>query len=41
LDVISEILNGLLIEDVYMVIPSGFPNEGHVCKLIWALYVLR
>jgi hypothetical protein len=41
LDVITAFLNGFLSEDIYMVIPPGFPHVGRICKLIRALYGLR
>jgi hypothetical protein len=41
LDVITAYLHGLLTDDVYMIIPPGFPNAGGICKLVRALYGLR
>jgi transposase InsO family protein len=41
LDVITAFLNGFLSEDIYMIIPPGFPHAGQTCKLIRALYGLR
>jgi hypothetical protein len=40
LDVITAFLNGLLLEEVYMIIPASFPNAGQTCKLLQALYGL-
>ena len=34
LDVITAFLNGSISEDIYMVIPLGFPHAGRFCKLI-------
>jgi hypothetical protein len=40
LDVTTTFLNGLLTEDIYMIIPPSFPNKGHVYKLVRVLYGL-
>jgi hypothetical protein len=41
LDVIIGFLNSLLLEEVYMIIPAGFPNARQTCKLLCTLYGLR
>jgi hypothetical protein len=41
LDVITAFLNGLLQEEVYMIIPDGFSDAGKIYRLFRALYDLR
>lgn len=41
LDVKAAFLNSYLNEEVYMIIPRGFPDEGRLCKLRKAIYGLR
>jgi hypothetical protein len=41
LSVITAYLNGLLLEDVYMIISSCFPKARQICKLNRALYGLK
>ena len=36
MDVITTFLNGLLLEDVFMIILFGFPYAGRICKLLCA-----
>lgn len=43
-DVNNSFLNGILVEDVYMVQPEGFVNStkpNYVCKLKKAIYELK
>ena len=38
---ITAFLDGLLTDDIYMIIPQGFPQAGQVCKLNQALHGLK
>lgn len=41
MDVKAAYLNSYLNEEIYMIIPRGFPKEGELCKLRKAIYGLR